>query len=57
MLLFQSYSEQGSSRIQVAIQTVIYPFQASVQSAVSNVKNLWNSYILLIDVKEEKDQK
>ena len=56
MLLFQSYSEQGSSRIQVAIQTVTYPFQASVQSAVSNVKNLWNSYILLTDVKEENNR-
>ena len=56
MLLFQSHSEQGSSRIQVAIQTVTYPFQASVQSAVSNIKNLWNSYILLIDVKEENNR-
>ena len=56
LLLFQSHSEQGSSRIQMAIQTVTYPFQASVQSAVSNIKNLWNSYILLIDVKEENNQ-
>ena len=56
LLLFQSHSEQGSSRIQMAIQTVTYPFQASVQSAVSNIKNLWNSYILLIDVKEENNR-
>ena len=56
LLLFQSHSEQGSSRIQIAIQTVTYPFQASVQSAVSNIKNLWNSYILLIDVKEENNR-
>ena len=56
LLLFQSYSEQGSSRIQTAIQTVTYPFQASVQSAVSNLKNLWNSYILLIEVKEENNR-
>ena len=56
LILFQSHSEQGSSRIQVAIQTVIYPFQASVQSAVSNIKNIWNSYILLIDVKEENNR-
>ena len=56
LLLFQSHSEQGSSRIQVVIQTVTYPFQASVQSAVSNIKNLWNSYILLIDVKEENNR-
>ena len=56
VLLFQSHNEQGSSRIQIAIQTVTYPFQASVQSAVSNIKNLWNSYILLIDVKEENNR-
>jgi len=56
LLLLQSHSEQGSSRIQIAIQTVTYPFQASVQSAVSNIKNLWNSYILLIDVKEENNR-
>ena len=56
LLLFQSHNEQGSSRIQIAIQTVTYPFQASVQSAVSNIKNLWNSYILLIDVKEENNR-
>ena len=56
LLLFQSYNEQGSSRIQMAIQTVTYPFQATVQSAVSNIKNLWNSYILLIDVKEENNR-
>ena len=56
LLLFQSHSEQGSSRIQMAIQTLTYPFQASVQSTVSNIKNLWNSYILLIDVKEENNR-
>ena len=56
LLLFQSHSEQGSSRIQKAIQTVTYPFQASVQSAVSNIKNLWNSYILLINVNEENNR-
>ena len=56
VLLFQSHKEQGSSRIQIAIQTVTYPFQASVQSAVSNFKNLWNSYILLIDVNEENNR-
>ena len=56
LLIFQSHNEQGSSRIQIAIQTVTYPFQASVQSAVSNIKNLWNSYIFLIDVKEENNR-
>ena len=56
VLLFQSHKEQGSSRIQIAIQTVTYPFQASVQSAVSNFKNLWNSYILLIEVNEENNR-
>ena len=56
VLLFQSHKEQGSSRIQIAIQTVTYPFQASVQSAVSNFKILWNSYILLIDVNEENNR-
>ena len=56
VLLFQSHNEQGSSRIQIAIQTVTYPFQASVQSAVSNIKNLWKSYIFLIDVKEENNR-
>ncbi len=56
VILFQSHNEQGSSRIQIAIQTVTYPFQASVQSAVSNIKNLWNSYVLLIDVKKENNR-
>ncbi len=56
VLLFQSHKEEGSSGIQIAIQTVTYPFQASVQSAVSNFKNLWNSYILLIDVNEENNR-
>ncbi|MBG55846.1 MAG: rod shape-determining protein MreC [Deltaproteobacteria bacterium] len=56
VILFQSHNEQGSSRIQIAIQTVTYPFQASVQSAVSNIKNLWNSYLLLIDVKKENNR-
>ena len=56
VLLFQSYNEQGSSRIQMAIQTVTYPFQASVQSAVSNIANLLNSYIFLIDVNEENNR-
>ena len=56
LLLFQSHSEQGASRIQMVIQTVTYPFQASVQSAVSNIKNIWKSYILLVDVREENNQ-
>ena len=56
VLLFQSHKEEGSSVIQIAIQTVTYPFQASVQSAVSNFKNLWNSYILLIEVNEENNR-
>ena len=56
VLLFQSHNEQGSSRIQIAIQTVTYPFQASVQSVVSNIKKLLNSYILLTDVKEENSR-
>ena len=40
----------------MAIQTVTYPFQASVQSAVSNITNLLNSYIFLIDVNEENNR-
>lgn len=56
LLLFQSHNEQGSSRIQMVIQTVTYPLQASVQSVVSNFNNLWNSYIFLIDVNEENER-
>ena len=56
LILFQSHNEQGSSRIQMVIQTVTYPFQASVQSVVSNIKKLLNSYILLTDVKEENSR-
>ncbi|MBS1255762.1 MAG: Cell shape-determining protein MreC [Deltaproteobacteria bacterium] len=56
LLLFQSHNEQGSSRIQMVIQTVTYPLQASIHSVVSNIKNLWNSYIFLIEVNQENKQ-
>ena len=52
-LMYQTYNEQGTSRFQMAVQTITYPVQASVQSVVSTIKNTWNSYINLIEVNEE----
>ena len=52
-LMYQTYNEQGTSRFQMAVQTITYPVQTSVQSVVSTIKNTWNSYINLIDVNEE----
>ena len=52
-LLYQTYNEQGTSRFQMAVQTITYPVQTSVQSVVSTIKNTWNSYINLIEVNEE----
>ncbi len=40
----------------MVIQTVTYPLQASIHSVVSNIKNLWNSYIFLIEVNQENKQ-
>ena len=37
----------------MAVQTITYPVQTSVQSVVSTIKNTWNSYINLIEVNEE----
>jgi rod shape-determining protein MreC len=52
-LMYQTYNEQGTSRFQMAVQTITYPVQTSVQSVVSTIKNTWNSYINLIEVNEE----
>ena len=52
-LMYQTYNEQGTSRFQMAVQTITYPVQISVQSVVSTIKNTWNSYINLIEVNEE----
>ncbi len=52
-LMYQTYNEQGTSRFQLAVQTITYPVQISVQSVVSTIKNTWNSYINLIEVNEE----
>jgi len=52
-LMYQTYNEQGTSRFQMAVQTITYPVQNSVQSVVSTIKNTWNSYINLIEVNEE----
>ncbi len=37
----------------MAVQTITYPVQTSVQAVVSTIKNTWNSYINLIEVNEE----
>jgi len=55
-LMYQTYNEQGTSRFQMVVQTITYPVQTSVQSVVSTIKNTWNSYINLIEVKEENKQ-
>ena len=52
-LMYQTYNEQGTSRFQMAVQTITYPVQTSVQAVVSAIKNTWNSYINLIEVNEE----
>ena len=52
-LMYQTYNEQGTSRFQMAVQTITYPVQTSVQSVVSTIKNTWNSYLNLIEVNEE----
>mgnify|MGYP000022603565 FL=1 len=52
-LMYQTYNEQGTSRFQMAVQTITYPVQTSVQAVVSTIKNIWNSYINLIEVNEE----
>ena len=54
-LMYQTYNEQGTSRFQIAVQTITYPVQTSVQSVVSTIKNIWNSYINLIEVNEENN--
>ena len=53
MLIFQTHANEGTSRFQSVIQTLTYPLQSSVNSVASTFKNLWNSYISLIDVNEE----
>jgi rod shape-determining protein MreC len=55
MLMSQTYSEEGSSRFQTLVQTVTYPMQVSVNSVASTFKNIWSSYISLIDVNEENE--
>jgi len=52
-LMYQTYNEQGTSRLQMAVQTIAYPVQTSVQAVVSTIKNTWNSYINRIEVNEE----
>ena len=53
MLMSETHSNEGTSRFQSVVQTLTYPLQASVNSVASTFKNLWNSYISLIDVNEE----
>ena len=52
-LMSQTHSGDGTSRFQTVVQSVTYPMQVSVNSVASTFKNLWNSYITLIDVNEE----
>jgi rod shape-determining protein MreC len=53
MLMFQTHANEGTSRFQSVVQTVTYPLQGSVSSVASTFKNLWYSYISLIDVNED----
>ena len=53
LLMSQTHTNEGTSRFQSVVQTVTYPLQASVHSIASTFKNLWYSYISLIDVNEE----
>jgi len=53
MLMFQTHANEGTSRCQSVVQTVTYPLQGSVSSVASTFKNLWYSYISLIDVNED----
>ena len=53
MLMSQTHTNEGTSRFQSVIQTLTYPLQASVNSVASTFKNLWDSYISLIDVNGE----
>jgi len=53
ILMSQTHTNEGTSRFQSVVQTLTYPLQASVNSVASTFKNLWNSYISLIDVNEE----
>ena len=52
-LVYQTYKEPGTSRFQMAVQTITYPVQTSVQSVISTIKNTWNSYLNLLEVNEE----
>ena len=53
MLMSETHTNEGTSRFQSVVQTLTYPLQASVNSIASTFKNLWYSYISLIDVNEE----
>jgi rod shape-determining protein MreC len=53
LLMSQTHTNEGTSRFQSVVQTITYPLQASVNSIASTFKNLWYSYISLIDVNEE----
>ena len=53
LLMYQTHNEKGTSRLQIAVQTLTYPLQALVHSAASTFSNLWNSYISLIEVNED----
>ena len=53
LLMSQTHTNEGTSRFQSVAQTLTYPLQSSVHSIGSTFKNLWHSYISLIDVNEE----
>ena len=53
LLMSQTHTNEGTSRFQSVVQTVTYPIQASIHSIAGNFKNLWYSYISLIDVNKE----
>ena len=53
MLMSVTHTNEDTSRFQSVVQTLTYPIQVSVTSVASTFKNLWYSYISLIDANEE----
>jgi rod shape-determining protein MreC len=53
LVLFSSPKEPESGPVTRAIYTVVRPFQQAISSAHMRVKNVWNTYVSLVGVREE----